>query len=116
MRPPFCISDNLRMLNVHLDNPQKIEKWLETLDAEERAIFDRGYLTALGGVIEQLRDSKIKLLNRIGEVKEEGGHEEIETQLLSRVRILDIYDDHYTQRIDNLLERCELSELLPAFE
>lgn len=102
-------------MNEYLDNPNAVKRWIETLTPSERALFDQGYLAALGGLIEQLRDSKIKILNRLHEMEEVEEDDKMKSHLNSRLKLLDIYDSYYEKIVNNLAEQTR-TELLPYSE
>lgn len=102
-------------MNKYLDNPQSVKQWIESLSPSEKALFDQGYLAALGGLIEQLRDSKIKILNRLHQVEEMDETENIKANLTARLRILEIYDEYYEKIVNNLSKQTQ-SQLLPSSE
>lgn len=122
MRPLSFLIDNASMLNIYLDNPTRLDKWRQSLTREDRLLVDQGYLMAVGDLIDQLRKSKIKLLNKLQELKDEeetSSDEEVKQKmnmLLSRVQILDKYDDHYTQKIELLGQKIKEPELLTSIE
>lgn len=78
------------------DRPYDIEKWLETLTDKERELFDRGYITALNGVLEHMVEIKNTLLSKSLDL-EDNLH--LKRQLLSRVHILDVMEKHYRKRV-----------------
>lgn len=97
------------MLETYKDNPENIEKWLNTLSPSERILFDRGYNLALCGLLEQLCETKRRLLDKIVEL--EDSDDDHKLQLLSRLHILDVYEQHYEQRAKLLSKETELQPL-----
>lgn len=85
-------------MSITSSNTAPLEDWIESLTDAERAIFDKGYLAALKGVLEQISESKIKLYNRVLEADEED-NSEVKRQLLSRIKVLDVYEKHYNRRV-----------------
>lgn len=79
-----------------------IEEELQNLSEEELRLWNKGFLAAIEGVIEQLRDDKIRLLNKL--ISLNPNQHRTRLVLESRLGILDTYEDHYKGRIA-LLER-----------
>lgn len=86
----------------YMDNPHKVEEWIETLSDNEREIFDKGYVLALHGVLEQITESRHVIEMKLMEHKEEKGPKI--KQLLSRLVILDSLEKHYTERVNQLTQ------------
>lgn len=98
------------MLDLYNDNPEEIEKWINSLTDMERAMFDRGYVVALLGFLEQLNESQRKILQKILSLEEEDFEDEEEfdeakRQLESKLLLLDIYEKHYQYRVRTLARR-----------
>lgn len=97
------------MHDMYNDNPLNIEKWIEGLDSVQKDMFDKGYVIALCGLLEQISESKRKILNRLLVLDpEEEDYEESKLQLDSRLLLLDIYEKHYTYRVKHLSKRYNL--------
>lgn len=96
------------MVNRHLDNLGGIERWLETLDEEETAIYEQGFQAGLAKLISQFRQSKIKLLEKLCGLEWEDGSNADKIQVEAKIKLLDIYDDHYSKMLERLSERTPL--------
>lgn len=83
----------------YMDNPYEVENWIETLSDKERALFNKGYVVALFGLLEQISESKAKIINKLIDI-DEGSSDWI--QLKARLLLLDIYEKHYANRVKNL--------------
>ena len=100
--------------DLYNDNPRNIEEWIDSLSEHDRAMFDRGYVMALLGLLEQLNESQRKILSRILSLEEEEFEDEEEfgeakRQLESKLLLLDIYEKHYSYRVRNLTRRYNLT-------
>lgn len=82
----------------YMDNPDQIEYWLGRATGVEHAAFDRGYHAALMGLLEQLTETKVRLLSKI--MDSDDKDERIE--LSSRVHILTVFEEHYRKRAEKL--------------
>lgn len=98
------------MYEAYSDNPFEIEKWIESLTPEQKDMFDKGYVIALCGLLEQICESKRKILNKIMELDtEDEDYEFNKSQLDSRLLLLEIYEKHYTYRAKHLTKRYNLT-------
>lgn len=88
------------MKDTYKDKPIDIERWVETLSDKERELFDKGYLTALHGVLEMFVDTKQTLLEKVIVLNKD--QDDLRKQLLSRVHILDVLEKGYERRVRNL--------------
>lgn len=91
--------------NIHLDNPQRIRKWRESLSPRELEIFNQGQLYSLASLLAQIRKTKINLLNKQMDLVEEEVHESKIKYLESKITLLDVYDSHYTRKLEHMSER-----------
>lgn len=89
------------MLEHYFDNPRMVEEWIEGLTDREREMLDKGYALAIAGMLEQISESKTRILNK---AMEEMGNEDAEIQLSSRMHLLDVYERHFKTRFNNLIE------------
>lgn len=74
------------------------------LEDNEKQAFDLGYMIALSDVVDQMRDSKIKLLLKAMDLDEEGKDRE-KNLLISRQGILEIYDKFLSKKIVEIAQR-----------
>lgn len=100
--------------DMYNDQPRDIESWIDSLSDHDRAMFDKGYVTALLGLLEQLNESQRKILIRIMGLEEEDfidedEFDEAKRQLESKLILLDIYEKHYAYRVRNLTRRYNLT-------
>lgn len=89
------------MLEHYFDDPQKIEDWIEGLTAAELDIFEKGWGTAIAGVLEHISESKTRILANYMDHLDD---DEAIMQLSSRIHLLDIYEKHYKKRFNTLIE------------
>lgn len=97
------------MHELYNDRPTEVEAWLETLEEREKDAFDKGYVIALCGLLEQFCESKRKIFTKLMELDEEDeDYESSKLELESRIVLLDIYERHYSYRVRNLVKRYNL--------
>lgn len=80
------------------DNPLLLEDGIANLTDAERKAFDFGYVAAICGFLEQIQDSKNRILSKAVVT----GGELSQIELLSRIHLLDIYERHYEKRLKQL--------------
>lgn len=102
--------------SAHLDNPLAVREWKQTLSEEELQAYQQGQLAAVAQVLGQIRESKIKMLNQIHEIDDEGGSKRSRFQMKERIRILDAYDRHYVKMYEYLADRSDVPALLTFVE
>lgn len=88
-----------RMHSLYQDNPRYIESWLKSLSEKERELVDKGYVLALEGLLEQICDSKTKILEEYMKLED---HKPRRSALLHRLRMLEIYEKHYLEQVRTL--------------
>lgn len=97
------------MHDMYSDFPLEIEKWIEGLNEHDKNMFDKGYVIALCGLLEQISESKRKILAKILSIEEtDEDYQDAKSQLDSRLLLLDIYEKHYSHRVKNLTKRYNL--------
>jgi hypothetical protein len=94
------IYTNPNMHNEYQDAPRRIEAYLNRLSARESGLVAVGYILAFEGLLEQISDSKRKLMLRLVDEDDEQHIHELE----ARIRMLDIYEIHYRLRVERLSE------------
>lgn len=90
--------------NEFQDKPSNVDDYFNRLNRDEKNIYKKGYLSALHKLLEQISDSKLKIGYKI--MDSESKKERI--QLQSRLHILDVYEDYYTQVATQMQEELEL--------
>jgi len=74
------------------------ENEVQSYTDKELQLWNKGYLAAIEGLLEQLQEDKIRILNQLLIVS---GHKKRRTELVlqSKLIILDAYDEHFTKRL-----------------
>lgn len=115
LRTLLCLLDNESIMgyNVHFDNPSQVSAWISTLTPEQRQIFNQGQIHSYTLLIDQIRQSKIKLLNKWHKLEEEEETGQVPF-IESRIELLDIYEEFYQRRVDRMNDRLEAPSLLTS--
>lgn len=89
------------------DNPEDMDRLVESLSPVERRAFDKGYVFGLCQLLEQITTSQSKIQRKMmdPEVQEDA---EALMQLQSRMILLDVYEKFYSMRIKTVVERENL--------
>lgn len=88
--------------NFNFDNPDRVNEWIDSLSDEELSVFRQGQIHAYTSLVSQIRETKIKLLEKMCELDEQGLTKSSKANLKSKMHVLDLYDDFYTERVQKL--------------
>lgn len=84
-----------------------IEEEVQTYTDGELQIWNKGYLAAIEGLLEQIQDDQIRLLNKLMEISDDEIQKRKKPLLQSRLVVLDAYEEHYKKRLTQLMSDAE---------